>query len=313
MDSFVAIDFETANEQRRSACAVGLVRFNANGQVEDRFYSLLRPHPDVDYFNPVNTWIHGLTAADVADSPQWSEIAAEVEQFLADSPIVAHNMAFDGYVLSDLASIYQSNPISNRRFCTARLARKILAAELERKRLDDVFGYYFPGEEFAHHEATADAEACGRIFARMLQDHGVEEIEHLCPVVGARRSRAGGSTGGRPTAAELVQKTAEELIQMYCTGDPVLQGHRVVFTGKLRHGQRAAIQELVRAAGGIADAGITKKTTMLVVGIPDPRRWAEGSSASKKLLKATELRAAGSPIEVVTEEEFFNRFKDVQN
>lgn len=34
MESFVAFDFETANEQRRSACAVGLVRFNANGQVE---------------------------------------------------------------------------------------------------------------------------------------------------------------------------------------------------------------------------------------------------------------------------------------
>lgn len=152
---------------------------------------LLRSHSGVDYFNPVNTWIHGLAAADAVDSPQWLDIAAEVEQFAADSPIVAHNIAFDGYVLSDLASIYQSNPISNRRFCTARLARKILAAESERKRLDDVFGYYFPGEEFAHHEATADAEAFGRIFALMLQDHGVEEFEHLCPGVGCRRSRAG--------------------------------------------------------------------------------------------------------------------------
>lgn len=52
---------------------------------------------------------------------------------------------------------------------------------------------------------------------------------------------------------------------------------------------------------------------MFVVGIPDPRRWAERSSASKTLLKATDLREAGSPIEVVTEEEFFNRFKDIQN
>lgn len=52
MCEFVAIDFETANEQRRSVCALGLALFDNEGQLADSYYQLLRPHPDVDCFNP---------------------------------------------------------------------------------------------------------------------------------------------------------------------------------------------------------------------------------------------------------------------
>lgn len=182
MCEFVAIDFETANEQRRSACAVGLALFDNNGQLADSYYQLLHPHPDVDYFNPMNVRVHGITADDVANAPQWSQIANRVASFIGDRPIVAHNMAFDGYVLSDLADLYNTAAISNRRFCTVRLARKILADKLKRKSLDKVFYYYFPNEVFEHHNAAADAKAAGMIFARMMQEFGFEKLEELCPL-----------------------------------------------------------------------------------------------------------------------------------
>ena len=108
MRPFVAIDFETANEQRCSACSVGLVKYDEAGQISDRFHSLIRPHPEVDYFSPVNTWIHGLTEDDVADAPQWSEILDEIRAFIDDLPIVAHYMPFDSGVLRGLAEIYES-------------------------------------------------------------------------------------------------------------------------------------------------------------------------------------------------------------
>lgn len=78
----------------------------------------------------LNVWVHGITSEDVQDAPQWSDIADQVMTFIGDRPIVAHNMAFDGYVLSDLASLYGTEEIPNRRFCTVRLARKILADKL---------------------------------------------------------------------------------------------------------------------------------------------------------------------------------------
>ena len=303
MEEFVAIDFETANEQRRSACAVGLARFDTEGVVVDRYAQLLRPHDEVNYFNPINTWVHGITADRVVDAPQWAEVYPDIADFIGDRPLVAHNLAFDGYVLSDLAVLYNVAALKNRQFCTLRLARRVLASELERKTLDAVLGYYFPGETFKHHDASADAEACGRIFARMQAEYGCEQLEELCPPAGrgSRRTQQPGSLAN--------QLVGDELIARYGSSQ-ALEGEHVVFTGTLQHGQRAAVQELVSAVGGTPEKNLTKRTTLLVVGIPNPRLWSEGSSASRKVTRATELRAAGSPIEVITEEEFFNRLSD---
>ncbi|MDE1654261.1 3'-5' exoribonuclease [Actinotignum schaalii] len=302
MRDFVAIDFETANEQRCSACAVGLTLFDSDGNPADSYYQLLKPHPEVAYFNPVNVWVHGITEADVLDAPQWSQVSDQVATFVGDRPIIAHNMAFDGYVLSDLVDLYGTKPILNRRFCTARLARKILAGKLERKSLDQVFGYYFPDKSFDHHHAGSDAQAAGMIFARMQQEFGFERLEELCPPTG------GNGKNGR--AGVLVdQLVLDDLLERYGKSR-VLEGEHVAFTGTLRHGQRAAVQQLVSAVGGTADKNLTKKTTLLVVGIPNPGAWTEGSSASRKLHKARQLRESGSSIEVVSEDEFFNRLAE---
>lgn len=305
MQPFVAIDFETANEQRRSACSVAVIRFGSDGEILDGLSTLIRPHESVDYFNPINTWIHSITAEDVREAPEWPQIEPRVREAIGDLPIVAHNMAFDGYVLSDLAELYGLEPITNRRFCTVRLARRILSEVLASRSLPDVFGYYFPDEPLVnHHEALNDANACGRIFARMQQDLAWDALEDLCPPTGppARRHR-------RKGFSKQIKATSDELISIYGESDAI-QGERVAFTGTLERAQRAAVQELVAAVGGVPEKNITKKTTILVVGTPNPRAWSPGASASRKLNTAQKMREAGSPIEVVTEEEFFNRLLD---
>ena len=42
---FVAIDFETANQQASSVCSVGVVMVR-NGREADKFYSLIQPEPN---------------------------------------------------------------------------------------------------------------------------------------------------------------------------------------------------------------------------------------------------------------------------
>lgn len=42
---FIAIDFETANQQPSSVCSVGVVMV-CNGQVADSFYGLIQPEPN---------------------------------------------------------------------------------------------------------------------------------------------------------------------------------------------------------------------------------------------------------------------------
>lgn len=186
MQPFVALDFETANQQRWSACSLGMVKFDQHGEPSDSYYQLIHPHPEADYFDPWNIRIHGITPKDVQDAPQWGEIAPDISAFIAELPIVAHNMAFDGYVMSDLATIYHLDQLTNRRFCTLRLARKILANELPHKNLDLVYNYYFPGEQFNHHNAAADALVAGRIFAQMQREYPYSELEKLCPPTGVR-------------------------------------------------------------------------------------------------------------------------------
>lgn len=61
MDDFAAIDFETANAERTSVCAVGVVVVRG-GEVVDSFYSLIKPEPN--YYNYWCSRVHGLTCAD---------------------------------------------------------------------------------------------------------------------------------------------------------------------------------------------------------------------------------------------------------
>ena len=56
----LAIDFETANGNSASACAIGYALMD-NGEIIRSDEILIKPHPSVGYFNYGNVKIHGLT------------------------------------------------------------------------------------------------------------------------------------------------------------------------------------------------------------------------------------------------------------
>ncbi len=299
---YVSIDFETANENRRSACALGMVKYDDVGNIVDTYYSLIHPHPEVDYFNPFNTSIHGIEASDVASAPEWDVVGEKVREFVGDLPLVAHNMGFDGYVLSDLMKLYGLEDIPNFRFCTLRLARKVLADKLESKSLDNVFDYYFPDDYFEHHQAYEDAHAAGRIFTRMVAEYGPDRLMELCPPTSRQRGR-------RNAGVKANQAGIEDLLEQYKDSQAV-EGEYVTFTGTLKHCKRDTAQMLVTVLGGRFEKSLNKRTTMLVVGVPNPSSWRPGSGASRKLEKARQLNAAGAKIQILSEEEFFNQLSD---
>lgn len=67
---FAAIDFETANEKRNSACSIGVVRFDEK-QIYDEYYSLINPMSD---FRSMNIRIHGIREEDVQDAPTFEDL-----------------------------------------------------------------------------------------------------------------------------------------------------------------------------------------------------------------------------------------------
>lgn len=77
----------------------------------------------------------------------------------------------------------------------------------------------------------------------------------------------------------------------------------VVFTGKLASMKRAEAHELVRAAGGEPLSGVSRRTTMLVIGMEGWPLLPDGS-ISAKLRRVEELNCQGGHIAIVSEEVF---------
>src|ERR1017187_1610832 len=90
--NFTAIDFETAHPKHWSICQVGLVRVE-NGEIVDKVSLLIKP-PDNFYWD-LFIDIHGISAEDTEDAPTFYDIWHEIEPYIQDQIVVAHNISFD--------------------------------------------------------------------------------------------------------------------------------------------------------------------------------------------------------------------------
>lgn len=152
---FVAIDFETADRHRDSACSVALVRVE-NGEIARVETRLIRPPRRRIEF----TRIHGITWEMVEHEPTFAEVWPELAPLLKGASfLAAHNAPFDRSVLAACceAASLPLPPVPFR--CTVKLSRQRWG--LRRARLPDVCGML--GIDLEHHDATSDALACARI------------------------------------------------------------------------------------------------------------------------------------------------------
>lgn len=78
-------------------------------------------------------------------------------------------------------------------------------------------------------------------------------------------------------------------------------GRLFVFTGVMAYGPRKNCQQLVIERGGEISKGVSKKIHYLVVGSVGNEQWRH-SSYGLKIMKALELREAGAPIAIVSED-----------
>lgn len=173
--NFTAIDFETANGSPASPCAVGLSKVR-EGKVVDELALLFRPPWPHDWFAAGNIEVHGITPEMVADAPEFAEALPEMLLFLEADTLVAHNAGFDMRVLTAAASEIKFDLPNFSYACSLQMARKTY--NLESYRLPAV-AYAAGHEEFSHHDALADSDACARIVIHMAKRHAVTSIEEL--------------------------------------------------------------------------------------------------------------------------------------
>lgn len=162
MTDFAAIDFETANGRRSSVCSVGIVIVR-NGEIVDRFYSLIRPRPN--YYTEWTTEVHGLDHYDTDYEDNFPEVWARVSNRLEGLPLVAHNKPFDESCLKAVFMEYGMEYPGYEFHCTLAASRRCL--KLPNHQLHTVAaacGYDLEN----HHHALADAEACAAIALKLL-------------------------------------------------------------------------------------------------------------------------------------------------
>lgn len=155
MSKFVAIDFETANHNRSSACAVGLAKAR-NGKIEIVRSFLIRP-PSSRF---ALTHVHGLRWEDVRDAPTFGELWPTLLSWFDDVELIAaHSASFDRSVLRACCAMYGIRVPRLPFTCTVELARS--QWRIYPTRLPDVCCRL--GVSLRHHDPGSDAEACARI------------------------------------------------------------------------------------------------------------------------------------------------------
>ncbi|SDS40561.1 3'-5' exonuclease [Agrococcus carbonis] len=172
---FTAIDFETANGNAASACAVGLVKVR-DGLIVDRWSTLIRPPAPYDEFWEWNIRIHGIRAIDVLDAPDWAEAQRRILEFGGDDVYVAHNAGFDKGVMRAAAKAARL-PVPDMRWTDSlRIARKTYALESYRLPVAALAAGF---DDFRHHDAAGDAEACAAIVIGASRRHECDDIDAL--------------------------------------------------------------------------------------------------------------------------------------
>ena len=155
MSSFVAIDFETANNRWNSACAVGLTK-GSNGKIAAARSFLIRP--PTSRFEL--THIHGLCWEDVRNAPTFGDLWPTLHPWFEDAEfIAAHSARFDRRVLLACCATYGIRAPRLPFTCTVELARWQWG--VYPTRLPNVCRRL--GISLRHHDPGSDAEACARI------------------------------------------------------------------------------------------------------------------------------------------------------
>lgn len=280
-ENFVAIDVETANADMSSICQIGIAQF-IDGKLSGEWVSLVDPE---DYFDEMNISVHGIESHMVKGKPTFPQVADHLRSMLGGTVSVCHTH-FDRVALNQATTKYALHHIETSWLDSARVARRTWS-DMAWK------GYGLAnvskriGYEFKHHDALEDAKAAGHILLAAIKESQQNLAAWLHSV----------SQPIDPTKSSIGSHVERE-------GNPEgdLYGEVLVFTGALEM-PRAEAADLAASVGCKVDQGVTKKTTLLVVGDQDIMRLA-GHDKSSKHRKAEQLITEGHTIRIVRESDF---------
>ncbi len=179
----IAIDFETANEQRGSACSVGLAWIE-DGRVVRVEERLIRPRGM--RFSSFNIAIHGIRPEHVAHAPEFPEVMDEFADDFRGSTMIAHNAAFDFSVWRACLDTYGVGYPDLSYLCSVKMARHVWPHLISHKL--NVLAQHL-GLTFAHHNAAEDAAICAEASLAMARSLGASHVHDIPVAIGMKVGR----------------------------------------------------------------------------------------------------------------------------
>lgn len=241
--SFVAIDFETATNNRM-ACQIGIVVVD-NGQVIERVSKLIQP--PYNRYDAGTIAVHHITPDKTENSPTFDVVWNEIQHYFINTKLVAHNAMFDEDVLYKNLDYYGIMPMGILPFsCTCDIYHRIGLHDL-----CEAFGINPDG----HHDALFDAECCAQFYLNYLNG--------VLPDYSLIKSK-------KPKYTRLAEKKhlGGDLLKKDLTGaDPCnpFYDRKLVITGEF-HLDRKELANVLKSMGADIDTGISKKTNFVLIG-----------------------------------------------
>ena len=165
---FVVTDVETTGLDADGAdrlVEIAAVRVSEDGDITDRFQSLVNPERSV----PARAGqVHGITTGMVYDAPPESDVLPRFLEFLGPAGVLtAHNLRFEQGFLDAALQRQEHDELSNDTLCTLRLARRLLPG-LGKHTLGALRRFYDLSDDDAH-RAMGDAQATARVLRKFLR------------------------------------------------------------------------------------------------------------------------------------------------
>lgn len=277
---FVAIDLETANPRMSSICQIGIVVFEGGKEVAAEV-RLVDPQ---EYFDPYCVAVHGITADQVRGAQCFGDLHEWLCHYTRGEIVVCHTH-FDRVALAQACGRSGLTPLPCNWLDTAKVARRAWSEFSQSGYGLANLARHFD-IRFQHHDALHDARTAGLILLKAIQETGLDPAEWIT------RCHSSGS----PSSDASIRREGD--------GDGPLVGESIVFTGSLDISRREAA-ELAHEAGAAVESGVTKHTTLLVVGDQDVARL-NGADKSSKHRRAEKLIEEGQPIRILGEADFMN-------
>lgn len=294
-NTFIAIDFETANSAYYSACSLGIVVVTDREIVKTEQFMI---QPPDNIYNASNVSIHHIVPDDTKNADTFPAVWEKIKHYFDGTYyIVAHNAIFDMSVLKASLNYYNLDIPDFEYFCSIQASKPIEAGSFGRS-LEARCEYYKVALD-DHHDSLCDAIACAQLVICGLNNYRYRTIGTHARMRGLLRNFSdvklklsfNGSGFSTVKSSDLTQ-TIEVLPE---NEDVDFKGKTFVFTGNIPGMPRDIAYAKVISGGGTISDSVSKKVDVLVN--------ADGRESSKSK-RAKELQEKGHRIKIINSDDF---------